>query len=231
MKSFYVCYYYSSFLILNLINLCGEKQNFYLYLYREIYYYYAKIMKNSSEISFSFIYRSYYKRAFSFAKSYVHDEAVAEDLASEALIALWEKTKVTSVEEVAPLLLTILKNKALDWLKHEQVKASAFESLADWQSRELSLRISSLEACSPEEIFSSEIGHIVRQTLSQLPEQTRRVFVMSRFREMSNREIAEALGISVKGVEYHISKALKVLRVSLKDYLPLLIVFFPHFRL
>ena len=64
------------------------------------------------DLSFSFIYTSYYKKAFSFAKSYVHDEAVAEDIASEALIALWEKTKVESAEQVAPLLLTILKNKA-----------------------------------------------------------------------------------------------------------------------
>ena len=63
------------------------------------------------DLSFSFIYTSYYKKAFSFAKSYVHDEAVAEDIASEALIALWEKTKVESAEQVAPLLLTILKNK------------------------------------------------------------------------------------------------------------------------
>ena len=62
------------------------------------------------DISFSFIYTSYYKKAFSFAKSYVHDEAVAEDIASEALIALWEKTEITSVEEIAPLLFTILKH-------------------------------------------------------------------------------------------------------------------------
>ena len=102
------------------------------------------------DISFSFIYTSYYKKAFSFAKSYVHDEAVAEDIASEALIALWEKTEITSVEEIAPLLFTILKHKALDWLKHEQVRMTAFETFADWQSRELSLRISSLEACSPD---------------------------------------------------------------------------------
>lgn len=175
-----------------------------------------------SDLSFSFIYTSYYKKAFRFAKSYVHEEEAAEDIASEALITLWEKTKVTSVEEIAPLLFTILKHKALDWLKHEQVKMAAFESFADWQSRELSLRISTLEACSPEDIFSNEIGRIVRQTLYQLPEQTRQAFVLSRFKEKSNREIAEALGISVKGVEYHISKALKALRVALKDYLPLL---------
>lgn len=48
---------------------------------------------------------------------------------------------------------------------------------------------------------------------------------------MSNREIAETLNISVKGVEYHISKALKALRVALKDYLPLLCFLYPYLRL
>ena len=45
--------------------------------------------------------------------------------------------------------------------------------------------------------------------------------MMSRFEQKSGKEIAEELGITVKGVDYHIAKALKVLRVSLKDYLPL----------
>lgn len=79
----------------------------------------------------------------------------AEDIASEALIKLWEKLKAEPVEEkyILPLLLTILKNKALDYLKHEEVKRSAFEVMADWQQQELSIRMSALEACNPDEIF------------------------------------------------------------------------------
>ena len=49
---------------------------------------------------------------------------------------------------------------------------------------------------------------------------------MSRFENKMNKEIAENLGITVKGVEYHISKALKEFRISLKDYLPLFYFFF-----
>ena len=91
---------------------------------------------------------------------------------------------------------------------------------------ELSTRISTLEACNPDEIFSEEVESIVRETLDLLPEQTRRIFLLSRFENKSNKEIAEEMKISIKGVEYHISKALKVLRVSLKDYLPLFYFYF-----
>ena len=152
----------------------------------------------------------------------------AEDIASDALIKLWEKLKAEPVEEkyILPLLLTILKNKALDYLKHEEVKRSAFEVMADWQQQELSIRMSALEACNPDEIFSEEVEKIISATLSTLSEQTRQAFILSRFENKSNKEIAEEMEISIKGVEYHISKALKVLRVTLKDYLPLFYFFF-----
>ena len=82
--------------------------------------------------TFSDIYAFYYKKSFFFAKSYVHDDLAAEDIASESLIRLWEKLKIEAIDYVEPLLLTILKNKALDYLKHEEVKRTAFESMTDW---------------------------------------------------------------------------------------------------
>lgn len=178
--------------------------------------------------SFNDIYTSYYKKSFFFAKSYVHDDLAAEDIASESLIKLWERLKVDSVDEkyVLPLLLTILKNKALDYIKHEEVKRTALEAMADWQQQELSMRVSALEACNPDEIFSEEVERIIRATLNTLSEQTRQAFILSRFENKSNKEIAEEMEISVKGVEYHISKTLKALRVTLKDYLPLFYFFF-----
>jgi len=90
----------------------------------------------------------------------------------------------------------------------------------------LAIRISTLEACNPENIFSEEIRTILVKTLQELPPQTRKVFMMSRFEQKSGKEIAEMLGITVKGVDYHIAKALKALRISLKDYLPLFYLLF-----
>ena len=183
-------------------------------------------MSNAIVNSFNEIYTSYYKKSFFFAKSYVHDDLAAEDIASESLIKLWEKLKTEKIDYIEPLLLTILKNKSLDYLKHEEVKRTAFESMVDWHQQELSIRISTLESCDPNEIFSDEVESIIRETLKLLPEQTRRIFLLSRFENKSNKEIAEQMGVSIKGVEYHISKALKALRITLKDYLPLFYFFF-----
>lgn len=184
-------------------------------------------MKHTAS-SFNEIYTSYFRRSYLFAKSYVHDDLAAEDIASESLIKLWQRVKEQPMEEsdLLPFLLTILKNKALDYLRHEEVKLAAMENMAEWQRQELAYRQMSLEACNPDSIFSEEIQTLIRETMDRLSPQTREVFRLSRFENKSNREIAEALGISVKGVEYHISKALQLFRVSLKDYLPLFYFFF-----
>lgn len=171
---------------------------------------------------FNDIYVKYYKKSYGFSRMYVRNDQVAEDIAAESLIKLWETMKKETVEKPLALLLTILKHKSLDYLKKQAGIEEAFETMAQWQQRELSIRISTLEACNPDDIFSDEIQTILTRTLEELPTQTRKVFMMSRFEQKSGKEIAEALGITVKGVDYHIAKALKALRISLKDYLPLI---------
>jgi RNA polymerase sigma-70 factor (ECF subfamily) len=60
--------------------------------------------------------------------------------------------------------------------------------------------------------------------MEALPEQCRLVFKLSRFEELRYQEIADQLSISIKTVENHMGKALKIMREQLKDYLPLLLV-------
>lgn len=178
--------------------------------------------------SFSKVYTSYFKKSFRFAKSYVLDDLVAEDIASESLIKLWDimKNKPLTEEELLPYLLTILKNKSLDYLKHLEVERNAFEKIMDWKQVDLDLRINSLESFEVDSIYIKEMFSIVRESLKSLPDSTQQIFKMSRFQNKSNKEIAAEMGITVKGVEFHISKTLKLLRAALKDYLPLFYFFF-----
>ena len=183
-------------------------------------------MQIDSANSFNSVYTSYYRKSFLFVKSYVHDELVAEDIVSESLIKLWERLKSQPVEHIQSYLFAILKNSALDHLKHEAIERKAFKSLNEHLTREHEIRISVLQACDPNDIFSSEIQQIIQATLATIPEKSRKIFEMSRFANKTNKEIAEAFNISVKGVDYHIAQTIKVLRVSLHDYLPLFLYLF-----
>lgn len=178
-----------------------------------------------AQINFNSIYTAYYRKSFLFALSYVHNEQVAEDIVSEAIIHLWEQGKEHEIVSVEAMLITYIRSKALNHLKHIQVQENAFQTLLDRGQRELEIRISTLEACDPNEILSEELRTKAYALLKGMPEKTRIAFIRDRLEGKSHKEIAEELGISVKGVEYHISRAVKMLRDNLKDYAPFLIFF------
>lgn len=78
---------------------------------------------------------------------------VAEDIATDALVRFWQRQRQDENSTSIALLLTILRNLCLDWLKHEAIRQKANAHLALWQKEELEFRISSLESCDPDVIF------------------------------------------------------------------------------
>ena len=166
-------------------------------------------------INFNSIYTTYYRRAFLFTLSYVHNDLVAEDIVSEAIIYLWELSKKQEIPSIEAVLITYIRSKSLNYLKHLQVQENVYQNLTDKGQRELEIRISTLEACDPKEVMSEELRSKVKTLLAGMPEKTRIAFISDRLDGKSHKEIAEELGISVKGVEYHISKAVKLLRDNL----------------
>lgn len=178
-----------------------------------------------AQINFNSIYTTYYRKAFLFTLSYVHNDLVAEDIVSEAIIYLWELSKKQEIPSIEAILITYIRSKSLNYLKHLQIQENVFQTLQDKGRRELEIRISTLEACDPEEVLSEELRLKAKSLIENMPEQTQRIFIMSRLEGKSHKTIAEELGITVKGVEYHLSKAVKILRDNLKDYVPFLFFF------
>ena len=175
---------------------------------------------------FTTLFNRYKEPFILFANSYVRDIHIAEDLYMEAMIEFWEKRHKIDKDLNAPAyILTAIKNKALNHLRHTYIKNDVESNIHSQSQRELNLRIASLNDCNPSELFADDIKQIVRDAFKQLPKQTRHIFYLSRIKHKKNTEIAEELNISVKTVEFHISKALKVFSIHLKDYLYLFLLF------
>lgn len=177
-------------------------------------------MKYSDSNQFSELYSDYFQKSYLFAKSYLHDKEAAEDIASDSIMKLWEKIRSEQVDNINALLLTIIKNSSLDYLRKEAVRYKVHDLVLSYQSHELDFRISTLEECDPSHIYSKEIQDIIDNSLSMMSAQSREIFQMSRYEHLSNKNIASTLNLSVKSVEYHIAKVLTLLRNNLKDYLP-----------
>ncbi|WP_229095366.1 RNA polymerase sigma-70 factor [Alistipes sp. D31t1_170403_E11] len=176
--------------------------------------------------AFNRLFGEYQQRFIRFAVSYIADPVVAEDIVMESFVAAWGRRDMLSVGSFPPYALTIIKNKCLNHLRAQDVRTRAAENIHSHGARMLRTRIATLQACDPEELFSEEARRLVDRTLDALPERTREIFVRSRFRGQSYKEIAAEMGTTVKSVEFEVSKAMKLLRVALKDYLAFFIFWF-----
>lgn len=178
-------------------------------------------LRNGDEAAFEVTYKSYAPRLFYFVHEYVPNRDIAEDIIQDSLMALWNKrSTLTDQTKLGAYLFTVAKNNCLYKLRDQRYKQKLFES-ADVDESELDLNLDALTVLDTSLLTFMEIEHIIENTIGQLPPQCRTVFNLSRFEEKKNKEIAEELGISVKAVEGHISKALKLFRTSLKEYLPI----------
>lgn len=165
-----------------------------------------------------------------FAYYYVYDRPAAEDIVMDSFVYWWENRESLRDESNIPAyILTVVKHKCLDFLKLKRIHADTHSKMLDDAVWEINMAISSLEAFDPYKIMAGELKAAVDGALAKLPGKTRRVFLMSRMEEMTYAEISEREKISVKVVEYHISKALRHLRSELSDLLPLALLIYSFY--
>ena len=172
--------------------------------------------------AFEMIFKTYYQPLCNYAYSFVHDRDEAEEIVQTTFLSVWEKKDNLTIHTgVKPYLYAMVRNAALNVLKHEKIKQQH-------ATVELAVAERSTESVT-RTVMASELEDRIYKALNKLPEQCRLVFKLSRFEELKYAEIAEQLNISVKTVENQMGKALKIMREQLKDYLPLLIVFMNGF--
>ncbi len=176
-------------------------------------------MNNKQEAAFEVVFNLYYPRLVYFAKEYVPVDD-AENLVQDAFISMWDKKpKFNKESQLQSYLYTNVKNNCLMYLRHEKVKKKYKEEKAIQKQNQVYTE--ALGYIDTSDVAFQEIEKIIEKTLQELPPRCREVFVMSRLEGKKNKEVAEKLSISQKSVEAQITKALKIFRIALKDYLPL----------
>lgn len=174
---------------------------------------------------FNRIYSEYKHRFTVIAHSYVRDIEQAKDIVSDSFLYVWENRERISFESrsVQAYTLITVKHKCLNALLEQQNKEKIHRQLYHKSSREEQIKQLKDDELTVK-LFSREIQEIFRQELSKLPELTAQVFAASRLEDQTYQEIAARYGITVRQVTREMQRALATLRISLKDYLPVLLL-------
>jgi RNA polymerase sigma-70 factor (ECF subfamily) len=161
-----------------------------------------------------------------FAAEYVVCEEDAENIVQDVFMELWEKRPVlVDRTHLAAYLFTAVKNRSLNYLRRRIREQEAAGRIQDEYQAVLRMNLDSLKYFDHTLFDEEDAGQIVSQALRSLPEQCRRVFVMSKIEGRKQKDIAAELHISINTVETQIGIAYKKLRIELKKYIPLLLFF------
>ena len=148
-----------------------------------------------------------------YAKQFVNVDD-GQEIVQDVMVWFWENSSMQVIESSPKnYLFKAVKNRCLTLINRNELKQQIVNTLyADWQS----------QYEDPDFYVVEELTRNIEAALSRLPESYREAFEMNRFQNMTYNEIAQKLNVSSKTVDYRIQQALKLLRVELKDYLPLL---------
>lgn len=176
-------------------------------------------LKQQDKIVFNFIFSYYYSGLCVYAKQFIRSTETAEDIVQDFFVSLWIKAPdITINDSLRSYLFSSVKNRCLDIIRHNKVREKYEEDII----------VESREALNDSYSYfvESELREAVNKSLEKLPPRCREVFSLSRYYGKSNQQIAEKLGLSKRTVELQISNALKILRVELKPFLPMLFLLF-----
>lgn len=175
------------------------------------------LIREGDKIEFEKSFKLYYKPLCDYAYTIIKDSDESEEVVQNIFYIIWCKKETLDITtSLKAYLYRAVYNSSLNKLKHVKIKLAHAE---DYKSNFSSEGTNTVF----EQIDGKELNNKIQSVLSLLPEQCGIVFKLSRFENLKYSEIAEKLGISVKTVENHMGKALKIMREGLKDYLPLLI--------
>jgi RNA polymerase sigma-70 factor (ECF subfamily) len=176
----------------------------------------------AAEAQFKQIFTTSFKSLHYYAYSILKDEMAAEEMVQNVFCRLWEKKDEIQIHKATQAYLyRSVYNECVNYLKHLKVRARYHASHINSEQ---------FAESSEGRLENKALEQQAQQALNELPEQCRTIFQMSRMEQMKYREIADRLDISIKTVETQMSKALKILRVRLAEYLPLIVLSIATFK-
>jgi len=177
---------------------------------------YWQLISEGDKNAFERMFKAYYKPLCNYACSIIKDIDESEDVVQNMFYNLWHKRETIQINtSVKSYLYRAVHNDCLNKIKHGKIKSIYVEDYK--KSADASFEDAS------KALQAKELGKQINEAIASLPEQCGNVFKLSRFENLKYSEIAMQLNISVKTVENHMGKALKILRERLKDHLPVLV--------
>ena len=174
-------------------------------------------IQKGDNIAFNIFFHRYYQLLCNYGNRFV-DLEDAEEIVQDSLLWVWENREVLIINvSLSSFLFTMVYRKALNRIEHNQITQRVLTQFHE----DIQEVLHDVDFYQIQELMNK-----IDEAVAALPDAYREAFIMHRFQHMNYKKIAETLGVSYQTVAYRIQQALKLLRLELKDFLLLLLLFY-----
>ena len=176
----------------------------------------AKLVEGN-EKAFSALFNMYCNDVYAYSLSMLKNQVLAEEIVQDAFVKIWlRRETLKSVENFGKYMYVICRNKTLD-----ELKKIANQKLSHTRLEKVLVEESEVELLdNPTDVYRQ----MIEDAVSKLPEQQRRVYMLSRYDRLKNVEIAQKLGLSESTTKKHLQLAVKFIQSSLSSKVTISIV-------
>ncbi|MBO9562440.1 MAG: RNA polymerase sigma-70 factor [Niastella sp.] len=154
-------------------------------------------------------FHSYYEQLCRYAFALTKEYDSSEDIVQEVFLRVWEKKQeLIGTKELNFYVFGAVRNNCLSFL--EKKRKNMVSELKGQEVADAPMER------DPEKESGKDYNTLLQEALQQLPPKCREVFVLSRISDLTYQQISETLDISVKTVENHMGKALRILRTFIR---------------
>lgn len=174
----------------------------------------VELLKQGKDRTFDELYFRYRDLLVRFVYIRMKSIPISEEIVQEVFTSIWERRKTLVIQKkFSSYIYTSVRYVTLDYIKSNTITDQYIKEVLDRNTTDCSGNNATEDA-----IFHDELQEAVDKATSLLPKKAKEVFILSRIKQYSNKEIAEELNVSHETVKYHIAYALKFMRTYLGEF-------------
>ncbi|KAA5542979.1 RNA polymerase sigma-70 factor [Adhaeribacter rhizoryzae] len=167
------------------------------------------LMQSDDQAAFEQIYNRYWSKLYLSAYNIVRDRQAAEDIVQDVLVSLWMRRNSLVVDSLNSYLYTAVRYQVFKIIRAGQMR----------EAHSYVIENPAVVNVGESALMTADMDRLLEKGVTELPEKCRQIFLLSRKKHLSTKEIANWLGIAPKTVENQITIALNRLRTTLGDFL------------
>ena len=163
-----------------------------------------ELLREGDPLSFEILFQKYYVRFYNFVFNLTKNSQAAEDIIQNVFMKIWiNRASLRPDQSIHNYIYVLSKREMLNHIRDRKAYV---------QVERLVMAEQPSEEVTDQSMALKELDGRIRRFIADMPEQRRKVFLLSRYRGLTNKEIAEMMGLSVRTVDRHINLALTSLK-------------------